>query len=842
MSTSTFNRWFRSRAHRLQKRLQDTTPRLPFLEKERAFLRALFVPDHFAQQLGLNNADPTRLFDQFIAEGLANGYSPSPLFEPEYLKTAYSEFSMFRDHRELFIAWLRHPQRKVFVPTQRFDASQYLRFYPDLRAARVDPFEHFISHGLAEGRRPNYIFDCDWYQRGENDRLGQEPLPPYLHFLIYGCTEGASPNLILLPVYEHRDKNETYGLGHYDSLLRALKPWADKFDFRKTGILLGLFLSISYDGNGQLDENSGGISRLIHFLNIGLCGGLDPGPMFESQYYLDRIAERGLATAPGYLPLVHFLTYGVEARIVPTKLFSEEYYQRTHADVAAAGVWGFDHFNRHGIFEGRTTRGAIGSTTLRPPPALTVSSPTYDRDRGKELANWHRFWASWREGVPQDPLPHYYNMLERRLTSVLDSDLFSEIMRRSLELEPAIGDVRDIGDFLAAPLHDVRNQVRKQLESRMPRKAYDTIICVPWIRTGGADLIACQLAQAVKITDPHASVLLLRTDYPNLERPDWIPADIDVVDGSDLLGAVLIDHAQMLLYSLILGLKAKNVINVNSHLCWRVLVRFGSRLSHETNLYAYLFCWDQNVNGIRTGYPDFYPKTAAFLKAVFTDTEYLRHELIRIYRPPVRLTERVVALYSPFRSNIPARTAASESLARTKLHARPQVLWAGRLDRQKRFDLVQQIAKAMPDVDFLCWGSALLDERPDVQAMPSNLVLHPPFQSYDEMPLRDADLWLFTSAWEGIPTILIEIAIRGMAVVATAVGGVPELLDSSTGWPIGTYAGPQDYVQAIREALASPLERISRAGRLQERAAARHSPHAYNQQVSSIIKSVISTQ
>ena len=50
--------------------------------------------------------------------------------------------------------------------------------------------------------------------------------------------------------------------------------------------------------------------------------------MFESQYYLDRIAERGLATAPGYLPLVHFLTYGVEARIVPTKLFSEEYYQR----------------------------------------------------------------------------------------------------------------------------------------------------------------------------------------------------------------------------------------------------------------------------------------------------------------------------------------------------------------------------------------------------------------------------------------------------------------------------------------------------------------------------------
>jgi len=815
---------------------------LPFLEAERAFLRALFVPDYFAQQLGLNDADPTRLFDRFIAEGLASGYSPSPLFEPEYLKTAYSEFSTFRDHKELFIAWLRHPRRQVFVPTQRFDASQYLRLYPDLGAARADPFKHFILHGLAEGRRPNYMFDCDWYQRGDNYRLGQEPPPPYLHFLIYGCAEGAPPNLNLLPVYEHRDKNETYGLCHYDWLLRALKPWADKFGFRKTRILLGLFFSISYDGNGQLDENSGGISRLIHFLNVGLCEGLDPGPMFDSQCYLERVAKRGLATAPGYLPLVHFLTDGIKARIVPTRLFSEEYYQRTHADVAAAGAWGFDHFNRNGIFEGRTSRGAIESTTLHPAPALTVSSPTHDSHRGKEYANWRRFWAIRGEHIPQNHLPHYYNMLEGRLTSVLNSDLFSEIMRRSLELEPAIGDVRNIGEFLAAPLHDVRNQVRKQLASRMPRKSYDTIICVPWIRAGGADLIACKLAQAVKITDPHASVLLLRTDYPHLERPDWIPADIDIVDGSDLFGAVLIDHAQTLLYSLILGLRAKNVINVNSHLCWRVFVRFGSRLSNETNLYAYLFCWDQNVNGIRTGYPDFYPKTAPFLKAVFTDTEYLRRELIRIYRPPIQLAERVVALYSPSRSNIPGRTAASESLARTKLHTRPRVLWAGRLDRQKRFDLVQQIAKAMPDVDFLCWGSALLDEPPDLQAMLPNLVLHPPFRSYDEMPLRDADLWLFTSAWEGMPTILIEIAIRGMAVVATAVGGVPELLDSSTGWPVGKHAGPQDYVQVIHEALASPGERITRAGRLQERAAARHSARAYNQQVFSIINSAVSTR
>lgn len=34
-----------------------------------------------------------------------------------------------------------------------FDAQQYLKLYPDIAAAGMDPVRHYILHGMAEGRR-----------------------------------------------------------------------------------------------------------------------------------------------------------------------------------------------------------------------------------------------------------------------------------------------------------------------------------------------------------------------------------------------------------------------------------------------------------------------------------------------------------------------------------------------------------------------------------------------------------------------------------------------------------------------------------------------------------------
>jgi glycosyltransferase involved in cell wall biosynthesis len=140
----------------------------------------------------------------------------------------------------------------------------------------------------------------------------------------------------------------------------------------------------------------------------------------------------------------------------------------------------------------------------------------------------------------------------------------------------------------------------------------------------------------------------------------------------------------------------------------------------------------------------------------------------------------------------------------------------------------------MPDVEFRCWGKAVLDSPPDLARLPKNLKLNAPFKDYAEMPLSECDLWLYTSAWDGLPTILIELGALGVPMAASAAGGVPELVDDSTGWPIPVDAEAGDIARIIRAALDDPAGRVSRARALQDRVRARHDIATFIEQVNSL--------
>jgi hypothetical protein len=49
--------------------------------------------------------------------------------------------------------------RRLFLRRKLFDAAFYLERYPDLAAANVHPFAHYLLHGAAEGRKPNPWLD-----------------------------------------------------------------------------------------------------------------------------------------------------------------------------------------------------------------------------------------------------------------------------------------------------------------------------------------------------------------------------------------------------------------------------------------------------------------------------------------------------------------------------------------------------------------------------------------------------------------------------------------------------------------------------------------------------------
>jgi len=94
----------------------------------------------------------------------------------------------------------------------------------------------------------------------------------------------------------------------------------------------------------------------------------------------------------------------------------------------------------------------------------------------------------------------------------------------------------------------------------------------------------------------------------------------------------------------------------------------------------------------------------------------------------------------------------------------------------------------------------------------------------DTAPLyRRADIYLLTSDWEGTPNVVLEAMASGMAVVATRVGGVPDLVRHGE---TGCLADPADEPALIESIVALAEDEHARAamgGRARDFIQANHS-------------------
>ena len=564
-----------------------------------------------------------------------------------------------------------------------------------------------------------------------------------------------------------------------------------------------------------------------HYLQFGLAQDISPGPLFDGDIYRKRAAAAGLPPlAPEQSAILHWLIYGRNAHIVPTDRFNEAFYLKANPDVDASPLWGFEHFVLYGLNEGRLPDKEARSF-YRTEGSVGQSSP----DSPKLFRHWLSLDFPDRAGPTETAIGY-----DRRLEEVLHSAWLARSFADAQAIDPSVGELDDIAHILLPPLHDPVSILHTKLRRRLPGTHYDSILCVPWIRTGGADLVAGLLAKALLRIRPHERVLILRTDQSHFERADWLPDEADCVDISDLMQGLAPATAEYLLRTVFRGLTAKRVFNINSRLCWTTLQRYGANLSVTLATYAYMFCWDQTASGLRVGYPaTFFAGTAGSITAFLTDTQYLREELIQMYQLPDPIRSRIVPLFTPAQRAVLVPSIAREVHERGPVNSNRVVLWAGRLDRQKRFDLVQEIARAMPDVEFRCWGLALLDAPPDLTALPANVHMQGSFDSFDDLPLAQAGAWLYTAKWEGMPTTLIELATRGVAIVASAVGGVTELIQETTGWPIPAEANAAAYVVALRDALTSPAEAMRRAEQLQCRVASIYTESVYDMTLKTLL-------
>jgi len=81
------------------------------------------------------------------------------------------------------------------TPDPLFDSSFYLAHNPDVAAAGVDPYQHYLTYGWHEGRNPDALFDTKYYL-AQNPDVRMAGVNPLLHFESSGWQEGREPSLM----------------------------------------------------------------------------------------------------------------------------------------------------------------------------------------------------------------------------------------------------------------------------------------------------------------------------------------------------------------------------------------------------------------------------------------------------------------------------------------------------------------------------------------------------------------------------------------------------------------------------------------------------------------------
>lgn len=116
------------------------------------------------------------------------------------------------------------------------------------------------------------------------------------------------------------------------------------------------------------------------------------------------------------------------------------------------------------------------------------------------------------------------------------------------------------------------------------------------------------------------------------------------------------------------------------------------------------------------------------------------------------------------------------------------VLHVGRYDRPKdQATLLRawaNVATAVPHSYLAIIGSGALEE--DLKQLASSYAIADRVRFCQPRPdlapaYTDADVFVLTSRWEGLPYVLLEAMAYGLPVVATNVDGIPEAVDDSCG-------------------------------------------------------------
>lgn len=530
-------------------------------------------------------------------------------------------------------------------------------------------------------------------------------------------------------------------------------------------------------------------------------------PAFDRDYYLARYPD---LVDSRMTPLEHFVLYGAREGRNPAPWFDTRAYRSRYPDAAKFG----DNPLLHYLLVGREKGYSPGPFGTLSPEIPAVARAL--RLRPAEVLDRHRAQVQ--------------DVIERARSGELGRQF-----ALAEEIDPLVAHARlALFECGAQPLRGARQAKRLaamlELQAAAGHRTARAVVLMPWNQLGGATKLTGHLATALAGTLGTGEVLVITTEAPSWDFPQWFPDGVRHLDFSAPRKPLDEGDRLSLLFEFVRSLDPEVIVNVNSPMFWPLLEIYGPQLRDRSRLASYFFCNEKTASGTWVGYPvrNFHHHQP-LLDAVLVDNHALKQELAGRFLLAGPLAERIKVLDTPIDDGLPLVGAKSPG-------GPPVVFWAGRFDRQKRVDVVYQIAERMPRVEFRLWGEMKLDRSMERLSPPPNVTLMGTYDRLDEIPLGHADVWLYTSEWDGVPNMLLEVATTGIPLVGSVSGGCGEVLGLGHSHPVASVEDVEAFVRGIEAVLRDPAAARAAAAALRKQVLEVRNPGAYRAAVAAALE------
>ncbi len=438
-------------------------------------------------------------------------------------------------------------------------------------------------------------------------------------------------------------------------------------------------------------------------------------------------------------------------------LIDNEAYHARNPDVASAGIDPADHWLKWGYQEGRQIAEDI---------AIRVGADA-ERVNGR---SWVKFtWKGMIIAICKLTRP----------SNAVCSQILAAAKHDGSVIAAGPLAIPNLRTFLGPDLLE-RDGIDAPGIYRTIRTHPSLIVLTPMLCPGGAEKFFSDIVREYT-TKSHGSVLVLVTDQRQELAGSWQNLaifnplrDAQVVFWPNICGS---NFKSPTVLARLLGTLKPNIILVNnSRVGLDAVSLFGLALSQTAQVFCTYFSY--GLDGLGAPYGVRYPrKTLPHSKAI-TDNMPMSERLCSLWpgiaEGKILVLPPRIDIVDPlnFEDRLALRAIATAGKTKRKW------LWVSRVERFKGISILGELAKVRSSDEFHIFGP-MQDSLELLGLDRPNIVWRGILDDVLNADFRAFEAFVFTSFFEGMPNIVLEIAQHGIPMILADVGGLRDTFEES---------------------------------------------------------------